>query len=162
MTKSQPLHIVACSLIAAVCLAPSALAAASAPAGQGEPKNTSPFTAPYRAPGTSVRYTTATPLSPMPQGEAKNAMPFRTTYNEDPGLARAYAKIATLETQVTGEAKNTPPFTDSVGSPRSGFDWIEVSLVALGALGAFLVLAGAIALRRRTSVELRAVRVEHA
>ncbi len=48
MTKSQPINVVVASLIAAVCLAPCALAAGSGPGGQGEAKNVAPFDAPYQ------------------------------------------------------------------------------------------------------------------
>ncbi len=116
MTTSRPLTLVVSMLIAAVWLAPPALAAPSAPVAQGEAKNGSPFTAPY---------------------------------NGDPGLTLAYAKIARLEAQAAGEPKSTPRFTDSVGSPRSGFSWIDASIGALAALGTCLLVAGALSTRRR-------------
>lgn len=160
MSTSNPIRIAVAALAGAACLAPCAVAAPVSPAGQGEAKNLTPFTAPYAASRSGVRYTTSTPQTPVPQGEAKNGAPFDATYSEDPGLAPAYAKIARLE--AASEAKNTPAFTDSAGFPRSGFNWIDASIGALVALGACLLVAGAVALRRHASVALRTVRVEHA
>lgn len=154
MTKSQPIHIVVASLIAAVCLAPSALAATAATSGQGEAKNVTPFTAPYQSP--------AGTQSAMPQGEAKNSVPFTDGYNGDPGLAAAYAKVDALQATAAGEPKNTPPFTEPVGSSGAGFSWIDASIGAAGALGACLLVAAAFILRRRTAGGMHGVRVEPA
>ncbi len=160
MSKSNPIRIAVAALAGAACFAPCAIAAAASPAAQGEAKNVVPFTAPYSAPRPSIHYTAATPQTVVAQGEAKSGVPFNATYSDDPGLALAYAKVAKLE--AAGEPKNTPPFTDSVGSSGAGFSWIDASVGALMALGACLLFASAIALRRRVGVGLNRVRIEHA
>ncbi len=163
MSKSNPIRMAVAALAGAACFAPCAIAAAASPAAQGEAKNVVPFTAPYSVPRPSIHSTASTPQTAAPQGEAKSETPFNATYSGDPGLALAYAKVAELaKLEAAGEPKNTPPFTDSVGSSGAGFSWIDASVGALMALGACLLFASAIALRRRAGVGLDRVRIEHA
>lgn len=181
MTKSQSTRIVAASVIAAVCLVPSALAnpndpsgagqvispasgavgytlvTTSALAGQGEEKNGAPFTTPVQGDASSGPASVSRPFG---QGEAKNGAPFTARYQEDPGLAVAYAKVETLQASA-GESTSTPSFTASAGSPGSGFSWIDASIGSVAALGGCLLAAGAIGLRRRAAVTVHGFRPEH-
>ncbi len=177
MTKSHSIRITVTALAGAVCLAPSALASWHDPVGapaaaspglsytlaapaspppavaQGEAKNVAPFTTPVTA--------DAPAGSTAPQGEQKNEAPFTSPYS-DPGLALAYAKVAQLQAALAGEAKNGPPFTDGVSS-GAGFHWADAAIGAVAMLAVcLLVLAGALAFRRRGERGAPALRVGHA
>jgi hypothetical protein len=94
----------------------------------------------------------AAPAQPAGQGEAKNEVPFTAPYDGDPGLTLAYAQLARLEAQAAGDSRSAQTFTGSVGAPGTGFSWIDAAIGALAALGMCLLLAGALAARRRPPV----------